>query len=351
MLSDTTPYFELSWILSRYNRADIEVANNAVLAYFYTLSLKSDRFLLLLDYLILKRVREATKTILEFLEEFDASTDEIDLFGRLFHRLAEKVPASTWWESYTTIFQNNPEHRAEILNWLISLRLHEPYINELSDNQLAWLYEQAISEFRYADDVKPPRGVHQLGDREEQQLWRERLLSALVARGSDYGLKHILQLSELDHSPPFIDRVKNSAVNAFCAESWKPPIPDDLFSLLENNDLRVIQTERQLLDLVIQTLDSLAKDYKTTTWMQRALWDQQSGSQSGFKPIHDETHFSNVLGEWLGDRLKHVILNREVQIHHPITKKRGNSADIVIQTTNTIDKILTVIVEVKCLLV
>ena len=110
-------------------------------------------------------------------------------------------------------------------------------------------------------------------------------------------------------------------------KNWQPLNPDVLIRLSNNQELRLVQSADQLMDVVIDSLDNLQSKLKAegaTVW---SLWNEGSSGRGNRKnQPKDEKRLSQYVAEYLDEALKQrgVIVNCEVEI------RPGQETDIKI---------------------
>jgi hypothetical protein len=131
-------------------------------------------------------------------------------------------------------------------------------------------------------------------------------------------------------------------------KSWQPPEISNLFKLVENHDLRLVNSPDELMGIVIDSLNSFQQKLQKNDHPQAIrLWNE-----NGRPPISspkDENRLSDEVATHLTEDLKSrgIIVGREVEI------RRGNETDIHISVHKRdhlgrpIDDPMKVTIEVK----
>ena len=133
-------------------------------------------------------------------------------------------------------------------------------------------------------------------------------------------------------------------------QSWIPLTPAEVLQLARDSKKRIIQSEEQLLDLVMESLACLEAKLHGETPQVFCLWDNLG--KRGSKP-KDEGSLSDYIVSHLKNELEDsgVILNREVEIRRRNGSARGERTDIFVQTTSTDStgrsNVISLVVEVK----
>lgn len=117
------------------------------------------------------------------------------------------------------------------------------------------------------------------------------------------------------------------------AHSWQPVGLEDLLKLADDGALRLVRDERQLSDVVTESLDRLQELISTANGWAPLLWNRKDfEATSGWWPAWEED-LSDLIATFLKYDLtaRQVIVNREVQILRP--GLNGHRTDIHVQAT------------------
>lgn len=211
---------------------------------------------------------------------------------------------------------------------------------EILTNLFVWLARQ----YPYSEDPKH-EGAYWVGPRESIARFRDAILQHLKQRGTQKAceaIKHII--SEL----PDLGWLKWTLLEAQAItrrRTWVPPRIEDILKMASSQQLRLVQSGDELLNVVLESLKRLEQKFRGETPASRDVWDQIADKV--FRPIN-ENEFSDYIKRHLDQDLreKGIIVNREVRIH------RGERTDIHVDAVvcgahgNLYDSI-TVIIEVK----
>lgn len=183
--------------------------------------------------------------------------------------------------------------------------------------------------------------------------WRDQLLRNFVASGSDVACATIEKLCQTHPKVEWFVELRIRARAARRRLAWSPPTPDQLLALSRNADRRYVQSEVQLLDLIVESLIRLSQRLHGITPAVFDLWNDLGSAQLRPK---DETHLSDYIKRHLETDLNRIglVVNREVQIRRsvPGAKATGQDTDIIVEAPlihepgNSKD-VLRVIIEVK----
>lgn len=231
---------------------------------------------------------------------------------------------------------------------------------QIEEAQLADLYLWIRGQYPPNEDPPDKSGENrmtQVTPRREIAFFRDVLLQQLAKRGTIEAVEQIQRISnELGID---LSEYKNDARETMLRKTWQPIHPTQLQTLLRSKQIRWIQNESQLLDVVVGKLEQLQSELQGTvraTSSSIDLWNESQktiGNNGNNKRItlrtpKDENRLSDYIERYLTRELKEkrVFVDREVQI------ERGNFTDVLVETfpegleRNSSSSII-VIVEVK----
>lgn len=179
---------------------------------------------------------------------------------------------------------------------------------------------------------------------------RGNLLGVLASCGTSEACAELANLMKL-----FPDRrgiawnyhaaIKNKRRNAWCSLA-----PEEVSLLLNNAKSRLVQSEQDLLELVIESLERIQQKLTDSMWpAAEELWQPFviEGARNAFKP-RDELYFSRYIARKLAEDIgpeSGVVVNCEVQ------PKPGSRTDIQVEATakkpGSDFERLTLVIEVK----
>lgn len=243
------------------------------------------------------------------------------------------------WTELWPIMQKNEVLAKRILEDLCNRdHMRKDLGGKLSEEELKDFYSWLVKQYHYSTDPKHD-GVHEVGTRDSLGYLRDEILRSLIQRGTQTS-SGILREIQKEH--PELDWLKYSvleAENNTRRQTWVPPEPGDIITMVTDPKTRIVQTEDDLLQVTVEALQNVQAKLQGETPDAPLLWDND-------KP-KSENDFSNYVKNRLEEELtkKGVILSREVEIN------KGNKTDIHVNAFKKIngeirDK-LTVIIEVK----
>lgn len=220
---------------------------------------------------------------------------------------------------------------------------HESIGPRLNEDHLANLYVWLTRHFEAP--LHRSGEAHLVGSLEYIDMWRNAIIQLLIHRGS---VRACEVIKKLQQELPELDWLKSVQVDAEAEArraTWVPMRPQDIVKLAADRNLRLVQSEDQLLQVLVESLERFQANLQGETPEAQFLWD--NASKSDAKPI-DEGKFADYVKIHFEKDLKHrgIVLNREVRIHRGERTDIHVNAIIHVGSAELYDSI-TVIVECK----
>jgi len=190
---------------------------------------------------------------------------------------------------------------------------------EMTEKQLADLYIWLTKEFS-PEEYSRPEGAGTVTPQISIGDWRDSVLRNLMDRGTIESCK---QVERVALTLPQYKWIKEfslvEAKRVALLKSWQPPKIDQIFKLVENHDLRLVNTPDELMNIVLESLQKLEAKLQRNEHPQVVnLWNDK---QERGKPLvswpKDENHLSDTIKVHLVEDLQSsgVIIGREVEIN------------------------------------
>lgn len=231
--------------------------------------------------------------------------------------LLQNADQSDWEFLWDRIQQDNEFGRALIFKTHDSPLRGSSMLQVISELQLADLHIWLTKEFP-PEEYNQPEGVGTVTPKISIGDWRDSVLRVLMDKGTADACRQIERVAGALPQYKWIKQYTLVEARRIATQkSWKPPEVDQLFNLVENHDLRLVDSPDELMGIILDSLQTL--EYK----LQRGehpraidLWNE--------KRPKDENRLSDYVKNHLEEDLKGrgIIVNREVEI------KRGNKTDI-----------------------
>jgi predicted NACHT family NTPase len=203
--------------------------------------------------------------------------------------------------------------------------------------------------------------------------WQSTILQHLKERGTLEAFNVLQQIA--NHSPEMPENLKRNLLEAqlkIRRSTWMPPTPQEVLQVTRDENIRLVNSGEQLLDVIVESLDRLNQEFKGETPSAFFLWNEDVFSlesnkkeQSGQKNTQVKTVFRPKDEQALSDYVKlhlvkdlkqrAIIANREVEISRRHGDKKatsGKRVDILVnafvrQPNREIYDPIKVIIEVK----
>ena len=164
---------------------------------------------------------------------------------------------------------------------------------------------------------------------------RNKTLAELQNRGTPAAVASLRRITLEFPEQPWLKHSLLSAENQMRRLTWLPGSPADVIKLCARRNSRLVRSGSDLQELVVETLNEIAKDLQGETPSAPDLWNICSGGRAGTRP-KDENHFSDWVKRQLELRLKgrNIVAMREVQIRRGEggggMKGKGENTDIYV---------------------
>ncbi|XVU26459.1 NACHT domain-containing protein [Actinoplanes sp. CA-054009] len=174
--------------------------------------------------------------------------------------------------------------------------------------------------------------------------WRRQTLSDLAGRQTTAALDQLNALQAQFPDQLDIAAAVLTVRTAVHANLWKPPDPDDVALLLNDARRRLVRTNHELADLLVETLDQIAQDLPAHGEL---LWDRQR-QHPRVEPSSQSARSKRDIGTWrpkpeaafcayvtheLRTRLQlhGIAINREVLVTPTDPYGAGDRTDILVE--------------------
>jgi hypothetical protein len=231
--------------------------------------------------------------------------------------LLQNADQSDWGFLWKLIQEDNEFGRSLIFKSHDAPLRGSVVLKEISEPQLADLYIWLTKEFP-PEEYRQPEGGGTVTPKISIGDWRDSVLRVLMDKGTAEACRQIERVAVAFPQYKWIKLYTLVEARRITTQkSWQPPNLNELFSLVENHDLRLVDSPDELMDILLDSLYNLeAKLQKGEHPQAINLWNENRPK--------DENRLSDYVKNHLEEDLKDkgIIVNREVEI------KRGNKTDI-----------------------
>lgn len=237
--------------------------------------------------------------------------------------LLQNAVKEDWEFLWDLILKDNEFGRALVFRAHDSPLRGSSVLQDISESQLADLFIWLTKEFP-PEEYRHPEGGGSVTPQISIGDWRDAVIRGLMEKGTAEACR---QVERVAIALPQYKWIKQytlvEARRITTQKSWQPPEINNLFKLVENHDLRLVNSPDELMDIVLDSLNSFEQKLQKNNHPQAIrLWNE-----NGRPPVSspkDENRLSDEIATHLTEDLKSrgIIVDREVEI------RRGNETDI-----------------------
>ncbi|HUP15935.1 MAG TPA: hypothetical protein VM848_07800 [Acidimicrobiia bacterium] len=247
------------------------------------------------------------------------------------------IDARRWWNEVHEKARQDSRFGRDLAMAVAGSYRYQPL--KFDERQLGDVYRWLSELFPPSEDPDRIRqGAHFVGAEESARDWRDAVLRQLSERAEESG-EAVLELARLDSEFPERLLIKSNLLRAraLAGESaWDPPPPDELARLLDEDRRRLVRSNAELADVVLEILQDLGRsvpDHGDLLW-DRVPRHHSSTGQAIWLP-KTEASISAFLTNELRHRLiRHeVVVNREVLVRQTDVYGAGDRTDILVEAT------------------
>lgn len=243
------------------------------------------------------------------------------------------------WEIAWGACQREPRIAARVLPAVAGRFERETWGQNLADGQLAALYDWL--------EVHVPV-VRTASDFDEERMFRQHLLGRLIGSGTPEALTLLHGLRERHPDNIALRVAVTQAADLLRERSWQPLAITEFRSFVASPNGRLINSDEQLLDVVVEALGVYQAIMRAETPAVADLWNYKAKQHGKTYWPKDEEDLSDHLARFLRDNLRTVIVNREVEVRPRDADRPGEKPDILVQALcNSNDTRFQVAIEVK----
>ncbi|KIL40266.1 hypothetical protein SD70_14885 [Gordoniibacillus kamchatkensis] len=257
------------------------------------------------------------------------------------------------WETIWPLKEAYPDFVQDIVFSFSSGFEGSKLFQDLPETALADFYIWLVQRFPHKEDPNhdDEEMAHFVGPREEVADLRDGILRYLTNKGT---LESCNQIDRLISELPELPWLKWTLIEAQGVtrrNTWSPLLPIEIIQLIGNRNSRLVQSEEQLLEVLVESLNRLEQKLHGITPEVMWLWNEIDRRK--YRP-RTENEFSDYVKQHLVEDLqgRGIIVNREVEIRRSAGSLPGERTDIHVNAVLSGGvreslEIITVIIEVK----
>lgn len=242
------------------------------------------------------------------------------------------------WTIFRSLLENSPDlGEAAVLK--IAYGREPLYLSSKyrTPKELADFFRWLNEHFPYKGDPAHEAGTaHEVTPRDKAAELRDRTLNVLVSFGAWEAVLELEKLKTDLPDLPFLERSLAISRETTCAKTWIPPSPSEIRSFLERTDRRFVNSDGQLLEVLIESLQRMEDILQGETALAILLWnDEVEDRTSQFWPKH-EKRYADTVKKYLEFVLKQsgIIVNREVEVRPTTTPGSGERVDLYVHAVS-----------------
>ena len=236
--------------------------------------------------------------------------------------LARSPALSTRLDELLRVMSASDEFASDVIAWADHPGPGRRAWEALSADQKADLLVWARRNLPQEPDLPPGQVVDIVPVHE----FPRRVITLLTGDVSELSVAALHRAAdELDD--PWLRQEAEKLAVAVREASWAPLAPDEVREMLEHPHRRVITSEAQLAQLLLDGLDAVTRDIRQDANHRAAYWHRQFEPKDTFIPP-DEPEFMTRLSWHLSTVISGVSLRSEVELNHRLADVAGSEADI-----------------------
>ncbi|HTX13457.1 MAG TPA: hypothetical protein VME22_32870 [Solirubrobacteraceae bacterium] len=234
--------------------------------------------------------------------------------------VVDRAPDLGWPAVWAAMQRSEPWAR-EVIHSLVDNRNHAQFA-ALDEATLAELYVWVRQRYPVSEDP-PASGL--VGARGRLAWWRDALPNALAGRATEQAGSELGALVARFPDDQYLKRLHADAEAAQRRGAWRPPRPQAVIQLGINRSSRLVSSDLDLQDVVLEALGRVQQRLRPPTPAAPDIWE--SGMPKEEDAISD--WLQRQLQDELGNRL--VVIDREVQVMRFPGPGIGERTDLLVQ--------------------
>jgi hypothetical protein len=316
------PYFLLS--------AEVDICWDGDLAHALLVRAKdttfsSEIFKSLIQLLVRHQVagsRDVVKTLL--LDPPPRGGPEKERMMAAIQALAIEAHDVGWTEIWAVLDQHPAFGKEAIASLAYATVGGHGFLKKLTEEQLGRFYRWML--VAYPPSASDHRVAGAVGPSQAAIMFRDQVLQSLKSKSSFAASEAIREVMNSLPQYPWLALHLEEAEELARAATWQPVSPEQFLIFASDSSKRMLDSAEQLLDLILESLNRLAKKLHGELPAIRDLWNID---KNRYWP-KDENDFSDYVTRHLDEDIqaRGIVVNREVQIRRGTGDRTGQFTDI-----------------------
>ncbi len=240
--------------------------------------------------------------------------------------LLQNADQADWKFLWDLILKDNEFGRSLVIKAHGSPLRGSGVLQSISESQLADLYIWLSEEFS-SEEYSRPKGVHTVTPQISIGDWGNSVIKVLMNKGTSEACKQIKKVAaKLPQCKWIKQYTLVEAQKIALQKSWQPSDVSQIFKLVENHDLRLVNSPDELMDTVLDSLKRLDGIWQEGEQPRAIrLWNQDKTKKPTISWPKNEPHLSDEIACHLKKDLDGIVIGREVEV-------KRNKTDIFINT-------------------
>ena len=142
------------------------------------------------------------------------------------------------------------------------------------------------------DNVYPSGVVHEVTARDDMARWRDNVLTELRERGTHEAVATLERILRIKPHYTWLNWTLRKAREDTRRQTWRPLTPEQVLTLVNRPDSKLIRGPDQLLELIVESLNRLDKVLQGEIPVASFLWNKLA--KNNYRP-KDEENLSDLL--------------------------------------------------------
>jgi hypothetical protein len=235
------------------------------------------------------------------------------------------------WDDCWTVIETDTEFGKKVFAKLAAAYYFKPFLQDLSDEKLVKIFVWLQHNFPPNNTPRESMVWQPTGDDQVAELGTT-IVNMLANRHTTASCDALQQI--LSNFPKLVGvrRMLDDSIHELRTRSWSPYQPKYILGLASNRKARLVSSEAELLEIIVDALGDLQVDLQGHTPRNRELWSavsehfiykflnlvvpKERRREKQYLP-EDEAYFCDFVAGYLRDKLEAkngIIINREVVV-------------------------------------